>query len=81
VYNMVNEAQTSAFLLGGTAIVGAYAQNTGIGSSIIGKIGLTGQIADIVIGGLIAGLGLYFDGQWGDYAIAFGTGYLLSAVL
>jgi len=78
---MVNEAQTSAFLLGATATIGAYAQSKGLGSVITSKIGITGQIADIVIGGVIAGLGLYFDGQWGDYAIAFGTGYLLGAVL
>jgi len=78
---MVNEAQTSALLLGATATVGAYAQSKGLGSSLISKVGLSGQLADVVIGLVIAGLGFYFDGQWGDYAIAFGTGYTLSALL
>jgi hypothetical protein len=78
---MVNEAQTSTLLLGATATIGAYAQSKGIGSSITSKIGLSGQMTDVVIGLAIAGLGLYFDGQWGDYAIAFGVGYSLGAVL
>jgi hypothetical protein len=78
---MVNEAQTSAFLLGATATVGAFAESKGVGSILTKYLPVSGQIADVIIGGVIAGLGLYFDGQWGDYAIAFGTGYLLGAVL
>ena len=78
---MVNEAQTSALLLGATAVVGAYAQSKGIGSVLTSKVGLSGEIADILLGLVIAGLGFYFDGQWGDYAIAFGTGYALSSIL
>ena len=78
---MVNEAQTSALLLSATAVVGAYAQSKGIGSALTSKIGISGQMADILVGLVIAGLGFYFDGQWGDYAIAFGTGYALSSIL
>jgi len=77
----MNEAQISALLLGATAVVGAYAQSKGLGSTITSKFGLTGQLSDIILGLVIAGLGIYFDGQWGDYAIAFGTGYALSSVL
>jgi len=78
---MVNEAQTSALLLGATATIGAWAESKGVGSAITKYLPVSGQIADILIGVVIAGLGFYFDGQWGDYAIAFGTGYLLGAVL
>ena len=77
----MNEAQISALLLGATAVVGAYAQSKGLGSTITSKFGLTGQLSDVILGLAIAGLGIYFDGQWGDYAIAFGTGYALSSIL
>jgi len=77
----MKEAQIQSVVLGAIAVAGAYVESKGIGTTLTSKLGLTGQMADIVLGLVIAGLGFYFDGQWGDYAIAFGTGYTLGAIL
>jgi len=78
---MVNEAQISSAVLAGVATIGAYAESKGIGNVLTSKLPVSGQMADFGLGLVIALLGFYFDGQWGDYAIAFGIGYALSAVL
>ncbi len=77
---MVNESQKAALLLGATATIGAYVQSKGYGSAITKYIPF-GNLADLALGVILAGAGIYFDGEWGDYLIAFGTGYALSSVL
>jgi hypothetical protein len=78
---MINESQKAAFLLGATATVGAWIESKGFGSGLLSSFGLSGQMTDIAIGLAIAGAGFYLDGEWGDYLIAFGTGYVLASVL
>ncbi len=77
---MVNESQKAALLLGTTATIGAYVQSKGYGSSIAKYIP-AGTFADFVLGLALVAAGIYFDGEFGDYAIAFGTGYALSSIL
>jgi hypothetical protein len=83
---MVSESQKASLMLGATATLGAYAQSTGIVAGAVNslglsKLGISTQITNIAIGLIFVGAGFYFDGEWGDYLIAFGTGYALSSVL